>query len=151
MEPGINLTVAGVKTAIPDHFEMLFWYMSGQPLNEFYSGNRFFYVLIIFMPVVMEGNHFAIVIIDSGSGNHRTAKIAPDIFHNDFWITKVWFCINIKFLFVFTVAFRFHFFERRTDFGLHFIQQGSEESIAKKSVIKVFDRTPKIIIAVSAF
>lgn len=101
MEPGINLTVAGVKAAIPDHFEMFFWYMSDQPLNEFYGRNRFFYVLIIFMPVVMEGNHFAIIIIDSGSANNRTAKIAPDIFHNDLWITEVWLCINIKSLFVF--------------------------------------------------
>ena len=82
------------------------------------------------MPVVMEGNHFAIVFIDTGSGNNRTAKIAPDIFHNDLGIAEVWFCINIKSMFVFPVTFRFHFFERRTDFGLHFIKQGSAESIA---------------------
>ena len=56
-----NLPMAGVETSITDHFEMLFWYVPDQSLNEFHGRNRFFYVLFVFMSVVMESNHFAIV------------------------------------------------------------------------------------------
>lgn len=37
--------------------------------------------------------------------------------------------INVKTVFMLRIAIRFHFFERRTDFGLHFIKQSSAESI----------------------
>ena len=75
---------------------MFFWYVSDQALNEFHGRNRFFYVLFVFMPVVMEGNHFTIVFIDAGSGNDRTSKITPNVFHNGFGIAEIRFCINIK-------------------------------------------------------
>ena len=80
MELGINLPMAGIETSITDHFEMLFWYVPDQSLNEFHGRNRFFYVLFVFMSVVMESNHFAIVFINSGSGNNRTSEITTDIF-----------------------------------------------------------------------
>ena len=38
--------------------------------------------------------------------------------------------LNIKTLLVFTITFRLHFFERRTDFGFHFIEQSRAKSIA---------------------
>lgn len=129
MELGINLPMAGIETSITDHFEMLFWYVPDQSLNEFHGRNRFFYVLFVFMSVVMESNHFAIVFINSGCSDDRTPQISTDIFDNCFGVTFVRFGINVKTVLMLRIAIRFHFFERRTDFGLHFIKQSSAESI----------------------
>ncbi len=73
MELRINITVACIEPAIPDHFVILFGDVTNEPLNEFHSRNRFFYVLFILVPVVMESNHFTVVFINAGSGSHRTA------------------------------------------------------------------------------
>ena len=129
-ELGINLPMAGIETSITDHFEMLFWYVPDQSLNEFHGRNRFFYVLFILMPVVMESDHFTIVFINSGCGNDRTTKITPNVFYNNSGIAEVGFGINIKTLLVFTITFRLHFFEGRPDFGFHFIKQSRAKSIA---------------------
>lgn len=51
---------------------------------------------------------------------------------------------------MFPVAAGFHVFEGRADFGFHFIQKGSAESVAKESVVEVIDVPPKSIVAVSA-
>lgn len=51
------------------------------------------------------------------------------IFDNCFGVTFVRFGINVKTVLMLRIAIRFHFFERRTDFGLHFIKQSSAESI----------------------
>ena len=51
MELGIDLPMAGVETSITNHFEMLFWYVPDQSLNEFHGRNRFFYVLFVFMVI----------------------------------------------------------------------------------------------------
>lgn len=109
--------MAGIDPAIPDHFKMFFGDVADEPPDEFHSGNRFFYVLSVLMSVVMESDHFPVVFINSGSGNDRTAKITPNVFDNGIRIAEAGFGINIKTLLVFTVAFRFHFFERRTDPG----------------------------------
>lgn len=112
--------MACIESAIPNHFVILFGDVTDEPLYEFHSRNRFCYELFILVPVVMESNPFSIVFINSGSGNDRTAKITSNVFYDGFWITEAGFGINIKTLLVFTITFRLHFFERRTDFGFHF-------------------------------
>ena len=78
-----------IETTIPDHFVILFGDVTNEPLDEFHSGNRFFYVLFILVPVVMESNHFTIVFINAGSGNHRHSvshllATVGNVIHYDF-------------------------------------------------------------------
>lgn len=50
---------------------------------------------------------------------------------------------------MFPVTAGFHLFERRTDFGFHFVQQSSAESIEKVGIVEVIGIAPEIIIAVT--
>lgn len=116
VEFGINLAVTRIKAAVSNHFKMFFRDMANQTLDKIHCRNRFFGIFFIFMPVVMKSNHFAIVFIDSGSGNHRASKIAADIFDDSFGVAEVWFCVNIKTVFVFGITFGLSFVERRSNF-----------------------------------
>ena len=49
------------------------------------------------------------------------------------------------------VRFRFHFFERWSEFVFHFIEESSTESITEVIVVKVFYMTPEAVITVTAF
>ena len=151
MKIGINLTVAGVKAAIADHFEMFFWYVPDQPFDEIHDRNGFFDIFFILMAIVVESNHTPIIFINPGSGYNRPAKIAADVLYNRFRITKIGFGINIKPLFMVVVAFRFYQFKRRAYFRFHLIKKGSTESITQISIVEVLDVPPKTIIAVTAF
>ena len=102
------------------------------------------------MSIVMKSNHFAIVFIDPGSGDHRASKVASNVFDDCLRVTDVGFCENIKTIFVIRVTFGFDLFEGRADTGFHFIEQSSAEGIAKISVTKDFDVSPKSIVAVTA-
>ena len=42
-------------------------------------------------------------------------------------------------------------FERRADFGFHFTQQSSAESIAEVGIVEVIDNEPETVITVAAF
>lgn len=55
----------GVNTIIPDHFKMFFGYMDNQFLYEVEDRKSFLNILIIFMPVVMKGDGFPIVVINT--------------------------------------------------------------------------------------
>lgn len=120
-------------------------------MDEVNGRDRFLYVFIIFMPVVMKGNRITIIAVYSGSCDNRPAKITADISDDCLRVTEVRFCINIETVFMVVVAFGFYLFERRADDGLHFIQECGTESIAQKGVVKVSDMTPKSIITKTAF
>ena len=107
----VNFAMPGIETAIAEHFEVLFRDMANQPFDEINSREGFFYVFIILMTIVMEGNGMSIVVIDSGSRNNGTSKITTDVFHNSGRVAKIWLRINIKPLFMFTVTKGFDFFE----------------------------------------
>ena len=151
MEFGVNFTMPGIKSAISNHFKMFFRDVTNQPLNEFHSRNGFFNVFFIFMAVVMKGNHFAVIFINSGSGNNRAAQVTADIFDDCLRITDIWFCENIKPFFVIRVTFRFDFFEGSSDAVFHLVKQSGTKGIAKISVTKDFNVSPKSIITVAAF
>ena len=85
--------------------------MLNKPLNEFHRRNRFAYVFVVFMPVVMKGNGITIITVNSGSGNYRTTKISADIFDYNFRITFIRFGIDIEAFFMFCVAFGFLLFK----------------------------------------
>ena len=56
------------------------------------------------MPVVVESDEIAIITVNAGSGNHRTAKIAADILDSSFRVTGIGFGIDIESIFMFFVA-----------------------------------------------
>ena len=71
-----------------------------------------------------------------------SAKIAANIFGNYFRITKIRFGIDIEALFMLAVRFRFHFFERWSEFCLPIsLSESSTESITEVIVVKVFYMT----------
>lgn len=130
---------------------MFLGYMLDEPVYEFHNRNTLNDIFIILMSVVVKGNKIAIVIVNAGSGDNRPAKIAPDIFGYNFRITAVRFRINIETFFMFTIAFRFDLFKRRTKFCLKKVEKGSTERIAEKPVIKVGFGTPEAGVTDAAF
>lgn len=145
----VNFPVAGVNAAITDHFIMLFRDMADEPFYEIHNRDGFFHISVISVAVVVEGNKVAIISIDPGGGNNRTAKIASNVFHNRFWVTFVRFCIYIKPFSVFPIAEGSYFFKGRADLDFQFIQKGGTERIAKVGIVEVVDPAPKASIAVS--
>lgn len=113
----VELAVSGVKTAIPDHFEMLFGNVADETFDEINGRDRFFDVFFIAMPIVVKGDHFTIIVINSGSGDDRTTKVTSDVFDHGFGIAEIGFGKNIKSLFVIRIAFCFNFFKGRADPG----------------------------------
>lgn len=108
---------------------MLFRYMLDEKLHEIQHGNGVLNIRVILVLVIMEGYVGAIVRINPGGGNHRTSKIATDIFYDGIRITEVWLGKNIESVFVFAVDVGFHFFKRGSDAFFHFIEKSSLKSL----------------------
>ena len=125
--------------------------MADQALDEVKSRDRFFDIFVIFMAIIVEGYEITVITIDPGCCDHRTAKISADIFDDIFWITFVWFGINIKAVFMVAVDRSFHFFKGRAEFFVEFIEEGSLEGITQEPIVKVFDIPPEAIIGETAF
>ena len=70
-----------------------------------------------------------------------------NVFYGSFWVAFIWLCIDIEPVFVLLVTEGLRLFERRADFGFHFIQQGS----AKVGIVEVIDIAPETVITVAAF
>ena len=104
MEFFVNLPVAGINTTIADHFVMLFRDVSDKTFHKFDNRDDFFHVFVIFVTVVMEGNKVTVIVVDSGGGNGRAAKVATDVFYDVFRITFVRFGIHIEAMPVLLVA-----------------------------------------------
>ena len=147
----INFPVPCINAAVADHFEMFFRDMLDETFDELRNRKRFFDIGVIFVAVVMKGDKVAIIVVNPGSGNNRTSQIAPNVFYGGFGVAFSWLGIDIETVFVFPVTTGLYLFERGTDFGFQFIEQGSAESIAEVGIVEVIDITPKAVIAVSAF
>ena len=57
----------------------------------------------------MKSHHFAIIGVNSGDGDDRSAKIPANIADDCFRVTEVWSGINIEALLVFIITFGFYF------------------------------------------
>lgn len=125
--------------------------MTNEPFDEINGRECFFYVFIIFMTIVMEGNRMTVIVINSGGCNNGTPKITTDIFDNGLRVTKIWLGVNVEPLFMVGVTFGFDPFKRRSDDRFHFIQECGAESVAKVGVVKVFDMTPETIFTKPTF
>lgn len=151
MEFFINFPVSCINAAVADHFEMFFRDMPDETSYELHNRKRFFDIGIIFMAVVMEGDKVAIIFVDPGGGNNRTSQIASNVFYGGFGVTFIRLGIDIETVFVFPVTTGRYLFERGTDLGFQFIEQGSAESIAEVGIVKVIDIAPETIITVTTF
>ena len=88
--------VFSVKAVVSDHFKMFVGNMNNKLFDEFGSRDFFCYQLIILMPVVMEGNKRAVVIINAGGGDNRSAEIPADVFNGVPDIERGGFGIDVE-------------------------------------------------------
>lgn len=130
---------------------MFFWNVTDQSFDEIHNRESFFHICVIFVAVVVKRNRISVIAVNPGCSDYRPAKIAADIFGNDFGITKIGFGIDIEAVFMLAVAFGLYLFKRRPDPVFHFIEKGSTEGVTEKIIIKVFDMTPETVITVGAF
>lgn len=139
-----------IESVITCHLEMLFRYVLNKQGNKVHYRNRFFHVGIVFVLIVVEGHVFPIIGINAGSGNNRTSEVTADVFYNSVDVTEIWFCIDIKTIFIFFVNGSFCFLERRTDTSFQLIQKSSLESFAKIGIVKVLNNSPEAVIGEAA-
>ena len=79
MELLVCFAVTCIQAAIADHFKMFLRDMPDQTFDEVHNRDRFLYIFIIFVSIVMKSDHRTIIFVDPGSGDHRTPQIASDI------------------------------------------------------------------------
>ena len=147
----INFPVPCINAAVADHFEMFFRDMPDETFYELHNRKRFFDIGVIFVAVVMESDKVAIIFVNPGGGNNRTSQIAPNVFYGGSGAAFSWLGIDIETVFVSPVTTALYLFERGTDPGFQFTQQGSAESIAEVGIVEVIDIAPETIIAVTTF
>ena len=61
----VDITMSGIDAAITDHLEMFLRYVTDQTLNKIQHRYRFCNVRIILMPVVMESDVGAIIVVNT--------------------------------------------------------------------------------------
>lgn len=147
----IDFTLSCINAIVACHLEIFFWDVLNKQLDKINRRKSFPDKRIIFMPVVMESHVIPVVGIDSGKGNDRTSKVSADIFDNRFRVAEIWFRVNIKAIFAFTVYFRLCLFERGADAFLKFIQEDGLERFTEVRVIEVFNGAPEAVVGISAF
>ena len=117
----VYLPIPGIEPTIPDHLKVLFRDMPDQAFYEFHDGNGFFDVDIILVSVVMERDKIAIVFINARSSYDWPAEITTDIFGYDLWVTLIGLGVDIKPVFMISIAGCLNFFKRRTEYLFHLI------------------------------
>ena len=125
--------------------------MYNQFLDEVQSSDGFSNCLVVFVSGVMKGYIFAVIMINTGCGDNRSAEVSADVFNGDVRRAEIWLCTNIKTIGVFCVHFIFDFTKSGTNTEGELFKQHFAEGITKKVVIKVFDRTPGSDVASAAF
>ena len=110
----VNISMSGINATITNHLVVLFRDMLNEAFNKIHYRNRFFYVCIILMTIIVKSDKVTIIFIDSGSGNNRTTEITTDVFYDNIWVTFVRFCINIETLLMITITGSLNFFKRRS-------------------------------------
>lgn len=128
----VCFAVACIQAAIADHFKMFLRDMPDQTFDEVHNRDRFLYIFIIFVSIVMKSDHRTIIFVDPGSGDHRTPQIASDIFDGSLRITRGRLGINVKSLLMRRITEGFDLFERIAQPLVHLIKESGTESERKK-------------------
>ena len=125
--------------------------MPDKAVHKVQDRDYFFHIGIILMPVVMEGDRFAVIFVDPGGGNDRTSQIASDVFYGSFGVTFVWFGVYIEAILMFPVTESPDLFKRGAGPVFQQIKQCGAESITEEGIVKMIHVPPEAVIAVSAF
>ena len=128
MELLVCFAVACIQAAIADHFKMFLRDMPDQTFDEVHNRDRFLYIFIIFVSIVMKSDHRTIIYVDPGSGDHRTPQKASDIFDGSLRITRGRLGINVKSLLMRRITEGFDLFERIAQPLVHLIKESGTES-----------------------
>ena len=99
----------------------------------------------------MKSNKISIIVINSGTGNERPPKVTTDVFNCDIRSAKVWLGSNIKAIFMLFINGIFDFVERRPESFGKLSEEDFTESITKKVIVKVLNRSPGSKVAGTAF
>lgn len=143
--------VPGINAIITNHFKIRFRDMTNQSFYELQCRNGFGNKLVIFMPVVVEGDRIAIVFINTGGCNGRASKVSANVLGYDGRIAEVWLCIDIETVFLIAVYRSFDFFEGVSDMLLHFVQKSGLKGFPEQFIAEVFKRTPSTGITNATF
>lgn len=153
MKQFVGIAMSGVNTIVADHLKVFFRDVPDNPFDEIHGRDCFDNVLFVFVPVVMKSDSIivSVIRINAGCSDNRTAEISANIFQDFVRITFPWLGIDIKTVFVIPIAGCLDSFERRADFGLHFIQKSGAERIAKELIIKMFFDAPESVVTKTSF
>ena len=91
---------------VAEHFEMFFGDVYNQFLDEVQSRDGFSNRFVVLVSGVMKGYIFAVIIINTGCGNNRSAEVSADVFNGDIRSAETWLCTNIKTIGVFRIHLR---------------------------------------------
>ena len=90
----------------------------------------------------MEGDSITIVFIDARSSNNRASQISADIFDGNIRDAKVGFGSDIENIGMVFLDVIFDFAKGWADGCSHHFEKDFTKSIAKESIVKVFNRSP---------
>lgn len=141
----IGLAMASIETIITDHFKMLFRDVADESFDKVHSRNGLMDQDIIFVSVVMEGNSISKLVIgvDTGSGNHGTAKIAADVVEDSRGSAFIAFGINVETVFGIVINGGFEAFEFRRKLLLKQIEEDGLEGMAEEGIVEVRNGAPE--------
>lgn len=115
----VNAAMPCIEAVITGHLEMLFRDVLDQKLDEINDGEVFPDKNIVFMAVIVKGNGFSVIGINTVQGDDRTAKVAGDITDYGVRVRKRRLCIHVESVFIFTVKESFGLFEGGSDTTFH--------------------------------
>ena len=142
--------MACIDAVVAYLLKMLFRDMLDKAAYEIESGDGFHNQFVIFMAVIVEGDHITVIMVNAGSGNDGSAKIAPDVFSNSLRVTLIGLCMDIEAVFMVSVDGGFDLLKRRTDLGFEFIKESGLESIPQEAVVEMILMAPTSTIADTA-
>ncbi len=140
-----------IKAIVTQHLEMLFRDMYDKSFHKVKNRDAFGDGFIVFVTSVMKGNGVSVVVVNTRGSDNRSSKISADILDGDVRGAEVRFCTDIEAIGMVPVNVIFDLAERRPDSLGHLIQKNFAESVAKESVIKMFNGAPGREISGAAF
>ena len=147
----VRRAVPCINAIITNHFKIRFRDMANQSFYEIQCRNCFVNELVIFMPVVVEGDRITIIFINAGSCDGRAPKVSANVLGYDGRIAEVWLRIDIETIFLIAVYRGFDFFEGVSDMLLHFVQKSGLKGFPEQFIAEVFKRTPSTGITNATF
>lgn len=147
----VTLPVAGVDAIVAYLLKMLFRDMLDETVYEIECGDGFRDRFVIFMAVIVEGDHITVIMVNAGSGNDGPAEIASDIFSHSPEVTFIGFCVNIETVFMVSVDGCLGLLKIRAEPGFQFIEECSLEGVPHEAVVEVWVCTPESVVSNTAF